>query len=657
MPDINKKILKRMQAEPLQREFSIDKRSIDESARTVELSFSSELPVERWFGDEILDHGTGAMRMNRLNDGAALLMDHNVRDQVGVIESARVDGDRVGRAVVRFSRAKRAQEIFQDIVDGIRSKVSVGYRIHEAVLEKTGDEGDTYRITDWEPFEVSMVSVPADATVGVGRSAEQAVIDAADKDARSESAAAGNKAGAMPEQNSKREEVVMPGANNEAAPADQNIDLEAARKQAGADALKADRKRVSDIESIGERAEKQLGRDTVAKLVRDARQSDTTVDAFRQTIYDAVIAKGAEQRSPSLGMGDKEAGSFSFLRLMSAMADPSNTALREAAAFELEVCAETAKRTGRKAKGAMIPTDVLMRAVDTTGAASTIATDTLASSFIDLLRNKMRVRQLGATVLGGLSGNISIPRQSGGATAAWVAEGVAPAQSTQTFDSVTLAPNGVAAETQVTTQTLIQSSIDMEAMIRNDIATVMALAIDLGCINGSGAGGQPTGILNTAGIGSVALGANGAALTNVDPLIDLEAALSNVNADEGSLAYLTNSHVIAALKKLKTTTGEYLWTNEAAGDYPSATLGSINGYSVARSNQVPSNLSKGTSVGVLSAMIFGNWSDLIIGEWGALDLQVDPYTGGIGNVKVKALQFVDCAVRHPESFAAITDIV
>ncbi len=657
MPDINKKVLKLMQSEMLFREFSIDTRAINEAERTVDLAFSSEEPVDRCFGDEILDHKASSVRMDRLHDGAALLLGHDHRDQIGVVRNASIDKDRVGRASVLFSRSAHAQEIFQDVVDGIRSKISVGYRIHTAVLEEQSAEKDIYRITDWEPFEISFVSVPADATVGVGRSAEQAVIDAADKDARPESAAAGDKAGAMPEQNSKREEVVMPGANNKpAAPADQNIDLDYARKEGGKAALQADRQRVADIEAIAERAEKQLGHDAVAKLVREARQTDTSVDEFRQSIYDAVIAKSSEQRSP-IGLNDKEAGSFSFLRLMSAMADPSNAALREAAAYEFEVCQATAQRMGRKAKGALIPTDVLSRAVTTTGAASTIATDTLSSSFIDLLRNKMRVRQLGATVLGGLAGNISIPRQSGGATAAWVAEGAQPAQSNQTFDAVTLAPNGVAAETQVTTQTLIQSSIDMEAMIRNDLASVMALAIDLGCINGSGAGGQPTGILNTAGIGSVALGANGAALANVDPLIDLEAALANVNADEGNMAYLTNSHVIAALKKLKTTTGEYLWTNEAAGDYPSATLGSINGYSVARSNQVPSNLSKGTSVSVLSALIFGNWSDLIIGEWGALDLQVDPYTGGIGNVKVKALQFVDCAVRHPESFAAITDIV
>ena len=538
----------------------------------------------------------------------------------------------MARATVKFSQSERAQEILQDIADGIRRHVSVGYRIHDAVLERQADGGDEYRITDWEPFEISIVAVPADVSVGVGRSAH------------TDSAAAGKQEGAAhPEQHRENKEVVMKPEDNNAAPASP-VDEDAVRKST----LEAERERVREIEASAERAERTLGKDAVA-LAREAISDGKSVDEFRAALLEKMNARAAEQRSP-IGLTDKEAGSFSFLRLMAHLANPADAGLREAAAFELEVCRATAQRLGRKAKGALVPTDVLSRALTTTGAASTIQTDVLAQSFIDLLRNRMVVRQLGATVLGGLQGNISVPRQSGGATAQWVAEGVAPTQSTQTFDSVTLSPKGVAAETQVTTQTLIQSSIDMEAMIRTDLATVMALAIDLGCINGSGAAGEPLGILNTPGIGSVTVG--GAALSNADPLIDLEAAVANANADVGSLSYLTNSHVVAQLKKLKTTTGEYIFNN--GSDEGPNFVGDVNGYGVARSNQVPNNLGAGTNQ---SALLFGNWSDLMIGEWGALDLQVDPYTGGVGNVKIKALQFVDCAVRHPESFAAITDIV
>jgi HK97 family phage major capsid protein/HK97 family phage prohead protease len=145
-------------------------RAIDRKARTVELSFSSETPVERSWGTEILDHGKKSVRLGRLRTGGPLLVDHDARDIVGVIESVRVDADLTGRAVVRFGKSARAEEVFQDVQDGIRSNVSVAYIIYDAVEEKTKDSSlPTLRITDWEPYEISLVSVPADTAVGVGR--------------------------------------------------------------------------------------------------------------------------------------------------------------------------------------------------------------------------------------------------------------------------------------------------------------------------------------------------------------------------------------------------------------------------------------------------------------------------------------------------------
>ncbi|MEO1221840.1 MAG: hypothetical protein AAFY42_10890, partial [Pseudomonadota bacterium] len=156
--------------------FQVKAERIDEEARTVELSFSSEEPYQRWWGTEILDHKGSSIRLGRLNDGGALLMDHNHRDQVGVIERAWTKG-RKGYALVRFGRSARAEEIFQDVRDGIRKLVSVGYRVHELVLEKAKDGLETYRATDWEPYEISLVAVPADSTVGVGRDGEPAGFD------------------------------------------------------------------------------------------------------------------------------------------------------------------------------------------------------------------------------------------------------------------------------------------------------------------------------------------------------------------------------------------------------------------------------------------------------------------------------------------------
>ena len=157
-----------------ERALQVERAAIDEAARTATLAFASEQPYERWWGIEILDTTATAMRQGRLRGGANLLCDHNTRDVVGVVESVEIGADRVARAVVRFGKSARAEEVWQDVKDGIRRNVSVGYLIHQAVLVETKDGLDTYRVTDWEPFEVSLVSVPADPTVGVGRSLHSA---------------------------------------------------------------------------------------------------------------------------------------------------------------------------------------------------------------------------------------------------------------------------------------------------------------------------------------------------------------------------------------------------------------------------------------------------------------------------------------------------
>jgi len=147
---------------PLTRSFSITERALNEEARTVEIAFSSETPVERDFGAEVLDHNPQSVRLDRLNGGAAVLVDHDTSDHVGVVESARIDADGKGRAVIRFSRSARGQEIMQDVMDGIRQLVSVSYKIHKYAREARKGLSDLVRVTDWEPFELSIVAIPAE---------------------------------------------------------------------------------------------------------------------------------------------------------------------------------------------------------------------------------------------------------------------------------------------------------------------------------------------------------------------------------------------------------------------------------------------------------------------------------------------------------------
>jgi HK97 family phage major capsid protein len=605
------------------REARFERDAIDPERRTVSLAFASEEPVPRHGYREILSCTTRAVRLGRLADGGALLVDHDWTDQVGVVESVEFGADRVGRAVVRFGKSARATEIFNDVVDGIRTKVSFGYWIHKTESRKAADGVQDVTAIDWEPFEVSLVAVPADASpsVGVGRSAD----DTPPETTVSNEAASAAK------------DDIMTTENN--AP-----DIRAIENQVRS----AELARINSLEQMGEAYSRFGG----VELARAAISKGESVGDLQAKILERVKAQPAP--SADIGLTQQEARSFSFMRAIHAMANPHDRKAREAAAFEFEVGEAAAKAAGRQAKGLFVPNEVLAQRRDLNVTTSTagghvVATDLLASSFIDLLRNRMVIAEAGATMLTGLNGNVAIPRQTGGATAYWVAESGSPTESQQAFDQVTLTPRTVGAFTDISRKLMLQSSLDIEALVRRDLATILALEIDRAALHGSGASNQPTGLASVAGIGSVAGGTNGAAPTWAN-MISLETEVATDNADVGNLAYVTNAKVRGKLKSTQrvATYGDVFVYGE--GDTP------INGYRTLISNQVSSALTKGSSSGVCSAIFFGNWADLLVGMWGGLDLTVDPYTGSTsGTVRVVALQDVDVAVRHAESFAAMLD--
>ncbi|MFN8493835.1 MAG: phage major capsid protein [Caldilineaceae bacterium] len=357
------------------------------------------------------------------------------------------------------------------------------------------------------------------------------------------------------------------------------------------------------------------------------------------------------QDAANIGMNDGEVRRYSLLRAIRAAAIGD---WREAG-LEREASQAVAQRVGREPQGFFVPYDWQQRALTVgtpTAGGNTVQTTLMAENFIDLLRNRLALAAAGATTLTGLIGNVSIPRQSGGATAYWVAENAAPTASQQTFDQVALTPKTVGAFTDISRRLLNQSSIDVENLVRTDLATILALAIDLAGLHGSGASNQPTGLQNISGIGSVVGGTNGAAPI-WDHVVGLETAVAVANADLGRLAYVMNAKGRGKLKRtpISSPYPPMLW-DTSAGNTP------VNGYRSVVSNQVASNLTKGTSVGICSAIFFGNWADLLIGLWGALDLMVDPYSGSTaGTIRVVALQDCDVNVRHPESFAAMLDML
>lgn len=578
--------------------FDMEVRGVDEKKRTVSIAVSSELPVERSFGKEILVHEAGAIDMAFLASGRApLLLDHDMERQIGVIESVELSEDKVLRANVRFGRSALAQEVFQDVVDGIRGNVSVGYRVNK--MERSKVNGDEYLVRSWSPLEVSVVSIPADPSVGVGRSAVAA----------------------------EPKPTVEPSIRKEDKMSE--VDLDAVRAEAAAAAAR----NAADIIALGARHNKR-------DLADAAIKAGKSIEQFRGELLD-VIGNDKPLENENIGMNSKEIRQFSIVRAIAALANPGDRRLREAAAFEFEVSEAAAARYGRTAQGLMVPTDVLgvwkQRDLNTTDDNEIVATNLLANEFIDVLRNSASVMQAGARMMPGLVGNVAIPKKTAASTAGWIStEGTAASESEPTFGTVSLTPKTVGAFSDMTRQLILQSTPAIEALVRDDLTQALALAIDKGALEGTGLSGQPTGILSTVGVNKPSSFA--AAVPTFAEMVALESAVAEDNALFGNLAYITDAATYGGLKTKSKDTGSGMFVLEN---------GEANGYRVIRSQQATAG-----------NVYFGNFADCMIGMWGGLDLTVDPYTASSsGTVRIVALQSVDVALRNPVSFAYNNDDV
>ena len=564
--------------------------------RSMEFPFSSEYPVSRYFGSEILSHNMESANLSRLNDGAPLLYNHDPDRMIGVVERAWIDGDKKrGYAKVRFSRNQFAQEVLQDVRDGILRGVSFGYSI-----DKMEEREDNFVATNWSPYEVSLAVIPADPTVGIGRSLE---------DADPEPAAST----ASPE--NPMTEPVM----------DNTPDLEVIRSEA----VKAERDRTASISSMGERHK-------LPDLARELIDGGKSVDEARAAFLDKIGTQNVEHRidANDVGLSDKETRKFSFVKALNYLANPGDQAARRAAEFEIEVGNAAAKQYERSSNGIVVPNEVLRRdlVVGTPTAGGNLVDDVLLSgSFIDLLRNRLALSQAGMTMLSGLQGNVSIPRQTSAATAYWVGENSSPTESQQAIDQVNMSPKTCGAFVDYSRRLLLQSSIDVEGMVRNDLARVIALELDRVGIYGTGSSNQPLGINNTSGIGSQTLTSFG----TFAEYIGMETDVAVANADAGSLRYIVNASARGALKSTEkaSNTAQFVFENNE-----------INGYPVIVSNQLQNN-----------DALFGDFSMLIMGMWSGLDLTVDPYAGATaGTVRIIALQDVDFAVKQAGAFCLAT---
>ena len=352
--------------------------------------------------------------------------------------------------------------------------------------------------------------------------------------------------------------------------------------------------------------------------------------------------------------------SYSFLRAANLIAN--NKSLD---GLELEMHQEAErefKQAGISASGNLyIPKMIVknekrdMTAGTSTAGGNTIPT--ILGDLIPFLDPRLAVIQAGATLLTGLTGNLDFPRNDAAATATWETENSANDETSPTFDKISMSPNRLGAFTDISKQLLVQSSIDIENFVRNRLSEAVNRALDYALINGDNSAQPFYGILNTAGIGSVAIGTDGGPLT-YKHIIDLETELATDNADFGTLAYLTTPGVRGFLKNTEKASGtaQFVWSDGAP---PVGQQGIrtdlLNGYRAYVSTQVPSNLTKGGGTG-LHSVIFGNFAEMLIGQWAGLDVVIDPYSSSKNAlVTIVVNSWWDAAVRHAQSFAAIKD--
>lgn len=574
---------------------------LDEENRRVRIGVSSEEPVERSFGMEVLGHSAGDINMEFISSGRApLLLDHNMEKQIGVIEEFKLDETaKRTTAVVRFGKSALAREVFEDVKDGIRMNISVGYRIDK--LERYEHKDETYYKAQWTPMEVSSVSVPADQSrlVGVGRSKDK--------------------------NNINFKEIKMSEDKKD-------INLDEVRTQT-IDEAKAEFKRNS--KEIIDLAARHNKRDLADKAIADG----ISVEEFRGVLLENISNNTPLETPSEIGMTKEEVRDFSLVRAIRAMANPADRKAQEDAAFEFECSREAARQYGKDAQGIMLPAEVLRtwskRDINTGDDSTLIAEDYRAGDFIDVLRNSSSVLAAGATTLQGLQGNIVIPKKTAAASAGWIAtEGNAASESEMTSGSVTMSPKVVGAFTDATRLLLQQSSLDIENLIRDDLTKSIATAIDLGALAGSGSSGQPTGIKNTSGINTTTFAAANPTFAEI---IAMESEVANDNGLVGNLGYICKPSDYGTLKTTSKDSGSGMFVVEPDGR--------MNGYNVVRSNQVTAG-----------DFYFGNFADLLVGFYGGLDITVDPYSlSNTGSIRIVALQTMDVAVRHAVSFCVSND--
>jgi HK97 family phage major capsid protein/HK97 family phage prohead protease len=581
--------------ESFKRRFEINTRiDSDQDSGGFWATLSTEYPVPRGYGNEVLLHGRDNIDLERVS--LPLIVGHNTEEiNIGVVEQLKIVGRKL-KGFIRLGSSARAKEILADIKNGIVSNLSIGYRILEHHFQ-----GDDLIATKWAPHEVSILAVGADPHAGIGRSFNF-------------------EEHTMTERN---ETLTVGGKNN-------------SKQDRNADAGK-ERQRVLDIMAIG----KKRGFEKAAEeFIRDGK----SIDQFRSYVVDHMPAQDTREPSRHVGAYAGERGygggyddfsDFSVCRAIMDRVKPGSVD----AGYEREISQELHQRTNKRDENIMVPFQRGVRSmVAGTGASGgyLVESKLYPDQFIDPLAPQSVLMQLNYTSMDNLIGDVTLPGASNDPAVGNYdlndQDTITPTDPTLT--EVSLTPTSIAGLTTLSHKFIRQASRDAEMMVRNMLGRSVGKRLDHQAIQGDGVGANLTGIINVTGIGSVTY-ANGGSPTWAN-VVGLESALTVDDVEMRNVAYLVHPTDAGTLKttEVASGTGIFIMRDGKANDYP-----------VVVSSQVP----QGTYV-------IGAWSELIIGTWGILSLEIDPYTGfRKGNVDVRAILDCAAAVRNPESFATLTE--
>jgi HK97 family phage major capsid protein len=620
-----------------------------EDEELYDVSLSSEEPVDRWWGREILLHGKENINLERTKDGLPLLASHNSRSlPIGRMYDFRVDDGKL-RAGLRFSKIQAGRDA-KTLVDEGHREMSIGYSIDEyEVTPGKADEPSVFRATRWTPMEGSIVAVPADHTIGVGRNSTGVKYPV---HVRNLPKAGSTGVTTMPDDNA-------PPAR---AGADSKVAAEIVRRAA--------------LHGCSDQVADWLDRGLTLEQVNE------------EILAKRATAPSKQPAAEQLELSEKERKEYSYARAIIAGAEARDGRAKNC--FELEISQDLEKSMPMQYKrngGIFVPTTLrggkfkqelhmsasadLQRQLDlltrvgiidsvTTNAIKETVFTVYGGELIEMLRNTAMVVAMGARVLTGLDSPVGFPRQTGDVSANWVAEnpGADVTASNVTTDIVTLAPKTLQATTAYTRQLLVQSSIDVEAMVRGSIAAAHGLAWDKAALHGTGSNNQPTGIYNTANVLTVDFSdanfSNTGQLIAYTGVVEMETQVAAANALLSALGYLTTPNVAGRAKRTlefagaAIAQGMRLWNGKILD-------GEMNGYTARATNQVSKLLGTNgvaSPAGTYHGLTFGNWADLLVGQFGgALELIVDPYAQKKrGIIEVTSFQMCDIALRHPVSF-------